>query len=248
MWWVLAIPPAIWLGKKIIDAFDDEQVVNVHNDTPSVVPEPFPEKGDLTGRKVVVVGRTGAGKSSLINMLSGKDCLDVGSVASTTRWIEGVRITLANKQIVLVDTPGYGEAYTAEDYCARLVNWVEKHEDSVELLVLVLQADSKAHAEDYQLLRKVLGVKTQLPVMIILNQVDKILPSRDPFETSSWSSEKSRRTLKSRHIAEKIEEVHRQFGVEGYRVEPSVSLDDAFNRRRLRRMIAQHLNGTSTAD
>ena len=122
MWWVLIIPPAVWLGKIIYDAMTSEE--------PTKHEEPlagqskararrrvvFEERGDLEGKKIVVIGRTGAGKSSLINMLYGKSVLAVGPVASTTRWIEGVRVNLGPREAILVDTPGYGEIMTAEDY------------------------------------------------------------------------------------------------------------------------------------
>lgn len=248
MWWVLIIPPAIWIGKKIVDALQEEPATATSQRTPparaarAARPPSFHERGDLFGPKVVVIGRTGAGKSSLINMLVERDALAVGPVGSTTRWIEGVRGKVAGKTVIFVDTPGYGEAHTANNYRARLVNSVRKHAASLKMILLVLQADAKAHAEDRLILGRILAAVGQVPVAIILNQVDKILPVRRAFAARTWPAERRKKTLKSRHVSEKLAEVCRQFELDPECVEPSVSAHDAFNRSRILQLIGRHLN------
>lgn len=247
MWWVLIIPPAIWLGKKIFDSLDDEPSKSSGSQAAPAPPPQFDERGDLDGPKIVVIGRTGAGKSSLINMLSGRDVLAVGPVASTTRWLEGVRVEVGRREVLFVDTPGYGEAYTADDYATRLINWVAKHRQSIEMILLVLQADAKAHADDHRILHQVRGTNGHIPVMIVLNQVDKVLPTRQPFASPTWADERKKRSLKSRHVTEKIDEVRRQFDLGPDQIEPSVSVDHAFNRRRLLTLIGRNLKGVTSS-
>ncbi len=67
--------------------------------------------------KVGVLGKTGAGKSSLCNALFGMDVAPISDVRSCTRDIQNVFVDIGgNKNIILVDVPGVGEnkAYDVE--------------------------------------------------------------------------------------------------------------------------------------
>ncbi|MBT9137321.1 MAG: putative GTP-binding protein EngB [Firmicutes bacterium] len=62
------------------------------------------EKRDKERLTIALVGRGGAGKSSLINCLVGRKVCDVGATTDTTQTAE----LHAWKQVVFVDLPGYG--------------------------------------------------------------------------------------------------------------------------------------------
>ncbi|MCD6304103.1 MAG: 50S ribosome-binding GTPase [Planctomycetes bacterium] len=248
MWWLLIIPPAVWLGKVIYDAVTSEEPAQqkasrVRQDKvrarPAVV---FEERGDFEGDKVVVIGRTGAGKSSLINMLHGKPVLATGPVASTTRRVEGVRTKVCHREVVLVDTPGYGEVLTAKRYADGLAHWFKRHQDEVSLVMLVIQADAKAHAEDKRILARVLQSNSSAPFVIVLTQVDKLPPVREPLRGRNWSPRRRSKSLKDEHIAEKIDEICKQFGVREGSVAPSAADGIAFNRKKLLQLIAEQLS------
>src|SRR5262249_13133738 len=51
-------------------------------------------RGEFGLDAVLVVGSSGAGKSSLINLVKGEPVCPVNAVASTTRWLQGVRVIL----------------------------------------------------------------------------------------------------------------------------------------------------------
>ena len=104
---------------------------------------------------------------------------------------------------------------------------------------MVLQADSKAHADDKRLVDALQGVSRK-PLIIALNQVDKVKPVREVFAYESWEKEQQRTSLKNRHIREKINEVARQFGLPGEsrRIVPVVSeAGYEFNRTGLVQVI-----------
>jgi tRNA modification GTPase len=61
------------------------------------------------GLQIVIVGRPNAGKSSLMNMLSGEDTAIVTEVAGTTRDILRERIEIDGVLVELVDTAGLRE-------------------------------------------------------------------------------------------------------------------------------------------
>ena len=242
MWWVLVIPPVIWLGKTIYDAVATEEEPPSSQRKVRARPQiVFEERGDLQGDKVVVIGRTGAGKSSLINMLHGKQVLSVDPVASTTRWIEGVRVKVGQREAVLVDTPGYGETFTAKQYADGLVKWLASHADEVALVVLVIQSDAKAHAEDKRILGRVVQTNSEIPVVLVLTQVDKLFPVREPMEGTEWTRRKRSASRKNKHVAEKIQEICEQFGFDQKDIAPASAGEMPFNRKRLLRAIEKRL-------
>ena len=154
------------------------------------------------------MGRTGAGKSSLINMLKEEDMLPTGAIGSTTRWLEGVSVDLGPRTVTFVDSPGIGETLTDSDYHNGIKEWFSKNHSQVRCLLLVLQADSKAHADDKRLV-DALQLVSRKPLIIALNQVDKIKPIRAGFSCECWEEEQKRSSPKSRNVREKINEVAR---------------------------------------
>lgn len=230
LWPVIFVPPIVWGIKKIYDLWSEEE---------SPRHPPLPTRGRFTGDCVLVIGRTGAGKSSLINMLKEEEVLPTGDIGSTTRWLEGVSVDLGLRTVTFVDSPGIGEALTDSDYHNGIQGWFSKNHSQVRYLLLVLQADSGAYADDKRLVDALQGVSLK-PLIIALNQVDKMKPVREAFAYESWEKEQHRASLKSRHVREKIDEVARQFGLssESRRIVPVVSeAGYEFNRTELVQVI-----------
>ena len=212
LWW-LAVPVVAWLGKKIYDSLSEEGSPPLPPSSPRRLPRPpLPTKGDFTGDCILVIGRTGAGKSSLINMLKGKNDLPIGTTGSTTRWLHGVQVDLGLRTVTFVDSPGIGEALTDLDYHNGIREWFSKNGSQVRCLLLVLQADSKAHADDKRLVDALQAISRK-PLIIALNQVDKIKPVRAEFACECWEEEQKRTSPKSRNVREKIKEMARQFAL-----------------------------------
>ena len=209
-WWWIAGPPVIWAIKKLYDVLSEDD-----SPPPRTLPPlrpSLPTKGVFTGDCALVIGRTGAGKSSLINMLKGESSLPTGDIGSTTRWLEGVPVDLGPRTVTFVDSPGIGEAVTNSDYHDGIKDWFSQNRHKVRCLLLVLQADSKAHADDRRLVDALRSVSRK-PLIIALNQVDKVKPVREEFAYESWEKEQKRALPKGRNIRENVNEVARQFGL-----------------------------------
>jgi tRNA modification GTPase len=78
------------------------------------------ERGQAWNRapRAVVFGPPNAGKSSLVNALTGRDRLLVSEIAGTTRDFVDVPLRLAGGTVQLVDTAGLGDAVDALDALA----------------------------------------------------------------------------------------------------------------------------------
>ena len=65
--------------------------------------------------KIAVVGKPNAGKSSLVNKLSGYDRVIVSDIAGTTRDAIDTRIKIGDKEYILIDTAGIRRKRSVEE-------------------------------------------------------------------------------------------------------------------------------------
>ncbi len=133
--------------------------------------------------KVGVLGKTGAGKSSLCNALFGMDVAPISDVRSCTRDIQNVFVDIGgNKSIILVDVPGVGENKAYDVEYERLYKTLLPE---LDILLWVIKADDRALSIDEEFFSTIVKpyLSQDRPVIIVLNQVDKI----EPF--SEWDYE-----------------------------------------------------------
>ena len=100
------------------------------------------------GMKLVIAGRPNAGKSSLLNALSGQDSAIVTAVAGTTRDVLREHIQIDGMPLHIVDTAGLREGRDAVEREGIRRAWLEM--DSADRILLVVDstnnADTQAHA------------------------------------------------------------------------------------------------------
>ncbi len=146
---------------------------------------------------ILLVGRTGAGKSSLINTLFRAEAASVDALPSTDkiqsyRWQVGsTNGTADNKaeRLTLWDTPGYEQVARTD-----LRDQVLDYASQADLLLLVTPALDPALQMDADFLQEMHQQVNDLPTLAIVTQVDKLRPIREwspPYHwrTGAWPKE-----------------------------------------------------------
>lgn len=130
---------------------------------------------------ILLVGRTGAGKSSLINTLFQADRATVDVLPSTDR-IQNYHWQSENgDSLTLWDTPGYEQANGAE-----LREQVLDYATNADLLLLVTPALDPALQMDVDFLKQVKAADADLPAIAIVTQVDRLRPIREWQPPYDW--------------------------------------------------------------
>ncbi|EBR3967903.1 GTP-binding protein HSR1 [Salmonella enterica] len=130
-----------------------------------------------------IIGKTGAGKSSLCNALFRSEVCAVNAVEACTREPQRIRLRFGKHYLTLVDLPGVGESLNRDDeYCTLYQEQLPK----LDMVLWVLKADDRAFSVEEQFYQAILAQcdSTMPPVLWVLNQVDKVEPS----ERWNWHS------------------------------------------------------------
>ncbi len=126
--------------------------------------------------QTVFAGRSNVGKSSVINrLLNRKNFARVGSAPGKTTHIN---YFLIDKQLYLVDLPGYGYAQVSKQERDRWGRLIESWFADTELMtlgVLIVDARHKPTADDRTMSDFFLG--TEKPFVVVANKLDKLKKS-----------------------------------------------------------------------
>ncbi len=128
---------------------------------------------------VLLVGRTGVGKSSLINTLFVKELAEVDVLPSTDRLQSYAFSTPEGDSLTLWDAPGY-EQVGREDLRSQVL---DKATDA-DVLLLLTPAPDPALQMDCDFLRQVQA--EDLPIIIVVTQVDRLRPIREWQPPYDW--------------------------------------------------------------
>ena len=118
---------------------------------------------------VAVVGRTNAGKSTLVNRLVGEKVSIVSPVVQTTRTtVRGV-LTEARGQLVLLDTPGLHKSRTVLG--ASMNKAARASASGADAVLLVCDASRAPELEDEGWMQRL--ARSPAPVVVFLNKADE---------------------------------------------------------------------------
>ncbi|MEG3591320.1 GTPase family protein [Citrobacter youngae] len=121
-----------------------------------------------------IMGKTGAGKSSLCNALFAGEVSPVSDVVACTREPLRFRLQVGERVMTLVDLPGVGES------SARDSEYDGLYRDQLPRLDLVLwliKADDRALAVDEHFYHQIIGESYRHKVLFVISQSDKTEPT-----------------------------------------------------------------------
>ncbi|MFP4298322.1 MAG: GTPase family protein [Spirulinaceae cyanobacterium] len=167
---------------------------------PSATPTPTLPKSDQTTLKeiietaepvekvaqkpvsILLVGRTGAGKSSVINTLFQRDRAEVDVLPSTDRISYYHWDSPTGEALTLWDTPGY-EQVNREDLREIVLDYAH----NADLLLLITPALDPALQMDVDFLKDFQQEIENLPTIAIVTQVDRLRPVREWNPPYDWT-------------------------------------------------------------
>lgn len=142
-----------------------------------------PEKLEKTPLNILIAGRNGAGKSSVINTIFASEIAEVDVLPSTDKITTYNWQTESGEIVELCDTPGY-EQVNRQDFRNLVMDYGKK----ADLLVLVTPALDPALQMDVDFLEDMQKQMTDLPIIAVVTQVDKLRPIREWQPPYNWRS------------------------------------------------------------
>ncbi|NJK40078.1 MAG: GTPase family protein [Oscillatoriales cyanobacterium SM2_3_0] len=130
---------------------------------------------------ILLVGRTGAGKSSLINTLFQADLAEVDVLPSTDQIKNYHWQSQTGEQLTLWDSPGYEQINRTD-----LREMVLDYANTADLLLLVTPALDPALQMDVDFLQDMATEVEDLPTVTVVTQVDRLRPIREWSPPYDW--------------------------------------------------------------
>lgn len=146
-----------------------------------------------------IMGKTGAGKSSLCNALFAGKISPVSDVVACTREALRFRLQVGERLMTLVDLPGVGESNARDAEYATLYR---EQLPRLDLILWLIKADDRALAVDEYFYRQVIGEAYRHKVLFVISQADKAEPTSGGDKLS---------TEQKQNISRKIGLLHELF-------------------------------------
>ena len=128
------------------------------------------------GKKVAILGRPNAGKSTFINKLINEERLIVSEIAGTTIDAISIPFEFNNENFILIDTAGIRKGYKY-NHKVEYFSFVRSMHaiDQSDIVILMCDINEGLVDQDMKILNMV--VENGKPVLLALNKIDLILNS-----------------------------------------------------------------------
>ncbi|EIV5842660.1 50S ribosome-binding GTPase [Klebsiella pneumoniae] len=134
-----------------------------------------------------IMGKSGAGKSSLCNALFQQPVCLTSDLLGCTREPQRIVLTVGERSMTLVDLPGVGET---PEYDAEYSALYQKLLTELDLIIWVLRADDRARAVDIVTHRSLLAYGADASrFLFVISQADRIPPLPEPAGQTVPSTE-----------------------------------------------------------
>jgi len=187
-----------------------------------------------------ILGKTGSGKSTLVNALFGSNVRETSTYKGCSRDVGTVTLEIDGKKLHLYDLPGAGESIERDREYSQLYKEILP---KLDVVLWVIKADDRALTSDEVFYKEIILPyinESKTPILFVISNADKMEPSC----YSKWDTSHNPPTLISigdeqkANLANKINDVSRIFHVSEEIVIP-VSSTGNFNLKNLLLKIVQ---------
>jgi len=207
------VEAAIDFPDEEIDFLADDKVVSqlqvIIEDLASLLKSAHQGSLLREGMKVVIAGKPNAGKSSLLNALSGRESAIVTDIAGTTRDVLSEQISIDGLPLHIIDTAGLRKAADKVEQIG--IERASKEIEQADRVLLVVDASQGEVTQVTEEIRQYISRDLQLPpVTLIKNKCDLTgeLPSLDFHENETVvtlsASDKTGLDILKAHLKEAV--------------------------------------------